>query len=313
MTTSPVIAIMGPTASGKSALALELARRFNGEIISVDSMQLYRGLEIGTAQPTAAERAEIPHHLVGIYDFSERAEVFTFCRLAEQAIAGARARGRLPILVGGTGFYFKALLYGLDDLPADPALRRELNEKYDSDEAEPALHELMKQTDPEALARWHTCRRRLIRALEVKLLCGRSLLELQQGSASRRRRDDVRMFTLMPEADELKQKINRRTGEMLAAGWIEEARTAIAAGLQDSPTAYQALGYRLIGEMLAGRLPVAELPGRIAVATWQYARRQRTWFRHQHPEALQLTGADISLPRALEKISNPAYIIEMQQ
>ena len=153
MSTEPLIAIMGPTASGKSALALAAARRFDGEIVSVDSMQLYRGLEIGTAQPTAAERALVPHHLVGIYDFQVRAEVFGFCRLAEAAISGIRSRGRIPILACGTGLYFKALLCGLDDLPADPGLRRELDEKYDSDAGEAELHELMRSTDPAALAR----------------------------------------------------------------------------------------------------------------------------------------------------------------
>ena len=150
----PLLVLMGPTASGKSALALEAARRLDGEIISVDSMQLYRGLEIGTAQPTAEERKQIPHHLVGEFDFHTRIDVFQFCRLAERAVEEIRSRNRVPILAGGTGFYLKALLYGIDDLPADRELRAELDETYDSEAGEAALHDRMRALDPAALQRW---------------------------------------------------------------------------------------------------------------------------------------------------------------
>ena len=176
-----MLVITGPTASGKRSLALQKAAELGGEIISVDSMQFYRGLEIGTAQPTTEERRQIPHHLVGIYDFSVRAEVFTFCELAEQAIKDIQSRGKLPILAGGTGFYLKALLGGLDDLPADPALRKELDLQYDSVEGEKELHQRMAELDPAAFERWKDCRRRLIRALEVRLISGKSIMELQSG------------------------------------------------------------------------------------------------------------------------------------
>ena len=125
----PLLVLMGPTASGKSALALEAARHLDGEIISVDSMQLYRGLEIGTAQPTREEQRAVPHHLVGEFDFHTRIDVFQFSRLAERAIEEIRSRNRLPILAGGTGFYLKPLLYGIDDPPADRQLRTELDER----------------------------------------------------------------------------------------------------------------------------------------------------------------------------------------
>ena len=176
----PLLVLMGPTASGKSALALEAARHLDGEIISVDSMQLYRGLEIGTAQPTREEQRAVPHHLVGEFDFHTRIDVFQFCRLAERAIEEIRSRNRLPILAGGTGFYLKALLYGIDDLPADRQLRTELDEQYDSEAGEILLQDRMHALDPAALQRWGKCRRRLIRALEVRLLTGKSILELQQ-------------------------------------------------------------------------------------------------------------------------------------
>ncbi len=279
-----MIVFMGPTASGKSALALRYAKKHDGEIVSVDSMQLYRGLEIGTAQPTAAERTEVPHHLVGIRELSQRTDVYTFLKLAERAIASIEARGKIPVLAGGTGLYLKALLYGLDDLPADPVLRAELDARYDRDDAEPALCEKLAELDPAGLAKYGNCRRRLIRALEVRMLAGESIVVLQ-GRNPPRLRPGVTAWKIEIPPDELRERIARRALAMLENGWIEEARAALAAGLLSSPTAHQALGYRLIGEFLAGKLTFQELETRIVVATGQFARRQRTWFRHQHPEA----------------------------
>ncbi|MBS1368350.1 MAG: tRNA (adenosine(37)-N6)-dimethylallyltransferase MiaA [Lentisphaeria bacterium] len=284
MNAEPIVVIMGPTASGKSALALDIARRCGGEIVSVDSMQLYRGLEIGTAQPTPEEQREVPHHLVGCFDFHERIDVFAFQRLADRAIAEIRARGRLPVLAGGTGFYLRALLYGLDDLPADRGLRKKLDEAYDSDAGEEPLKRRMAELDPAGLARWENCRRRLIRALEVRLLTGKSILELQKNPFDELRYP-VRAWKLELPSDMLKERISRRARQMLESGWIGEARAALSAGLLESPTAHQALGYRLIADHLAGKFGYEELHARISTATWQLARRQRTWFRHQHPEA----------------------------
>ncbi len=278
---------MGPTASGKSALALELARELGGEIISADSMQFYRGLEIGTAQPTAAEQREARHHLVGCFSFLRKVDVFQFVKLADAAAAEIRARGNLPIIAGGTGLYLRALLYGLDDLPADPELRGRIDAEFDSDAAEPELHRRMAELDPAGLERWKNCRRRLLRALEVRLLTGKSILELQQNPGDRLR-FPVRAFKLVNDPAELRDRIARRARQMLDGGWIEEAEQAIRNGLLDSPTAHQALGYRLIAEFLAGRLDRNRLEERIVTATWQLARRQRTWFRHQHPEAKEL-------------------------
>ena len=283
-----ILAIMGPTASGKSALALEWAEKYNGEIVSVDSMQLYKGLEIGTAQPTAEEKKRIPHHLVGCFDFQQRVDLFQFQKLADHAIADIVSRGKTPILAGGTGMYLKGLLYGVDDLPADRELRTKLDEQYDSDEAMPALLKRMETFDPIAYARWNQCRRRLIRALEVKLLTGKSILELQQNPGDTLRYN-VRAYKIEMDSDILKDRIRRRTSQMLRDGWIDEARRAIADGLFESPTAHQVLGYKLIAQYLAGEFDHDTLIDRIATATWQLARRQRTWFRHQHPESTVLT------------------------
>lgn len=287
--------VMGPTASGKSALALELAERIGGEIISVDSMQLYKGLEIGTAQPSAEEKRRVPHHLVGEFDFHHRVDVFQFQRLADEAIADCFRRGKTPVLAGGTGMYLRALLYGIDDLPADRELRARLDAEYDRPEALDALRQQMQQLDPAGLERWHDCRRRLIRALEVRLITGKSILELQQNPGDQLRYK-IRAFKLETPPEILRKRIFDRAAQMLQTGWIEETTRAIADGLLTSPTAHQALGYRLIAAHLAGEFNLKELLEKIGTATWQLARRQRTWFRHQHPEAEVLTMPCTHLP-----------------
>ncbi len=282
----PLIVIMGPTASGKSAMALERAAACGGEIVSIDSMQLYRSIPIGTAQPTEAEQRQVPHHLVGNLELSERVDVYRFVSMAEAAIREITARGRRAVLAGGTGFYLKSLLYGLDDLPGDEALRRDLDARYDRDEAFDELRDEMAKLDPAGLAKWHDCRRKLIRALEVRLVSGRSILTFQQGA--RTLRYPVEAVYLEWEPAALRQRIAVRTELMLRAGWIEEAEAALAAGILETPTAHQALGYRVIGEYLAGRMSYEQMRERIVIETGQFARRQRTWFRHQHPEAKTL-------------------------
>lgn len=284
-----LLVISGATASGKSALALEAAKRLNGEIVSIDSMQLYADLPIGTAQPAEEEKAQIPHHLTGIYELDERSEVFRFCAEADGAIADIRKRGKLPILCGGTGLYLKALLYGLDDLPGDRELRKELDEQYDSEAGEKLLLARMKEVDPQAFEKWQSCRRRLIRALEVFLLTGKSIIELQQGRRAELRYK-VKSFVLERESFELKMRIARRAEKMLDSGWIAEAEAAIAKGLFTTPTAHQALGYKQIAAYINGEFDRKTLLEKLCTATWQYARRQRTWFRHQHPEATIFNG-----------------------
>ena len=287
-----ILVIMGPTASGKSSLALKAAEMFDGEIVSADSMQLYRGLEIGTAQPTSEERKKVPHHLVGIWDIDRRADVFTFQALADEAIRDIRKRGKLPIVAGGTGLYLKNLLYGLDDMPGDRSIRQELDELYDSPEKEPLLFEKIAQLDPEALEKFRLCRRRLIRALEVKIITGKSILELQSQSEKTLRYPDITAVKLDIPPEGLAKKIAVRAKKMLEDGWIEEAQAAINNGLLTSPTAHQALGYKIISSYLNGDFDFNTLYEKICAATRQYARRQRTWFRHQHPEAVALSGAE---------------------
>ena len=283
-----IAAIVGPTASGKTALAIELARQLDGEIISCDSMQFYKDLPIGTAQPSAEERAGIPHHLVGTLELDQRMTVSDYCILAEKSVAEVRARGNVPILCGGTGLYVKSFICGMDNLPADVELRKNLDEKYDSVSGESALFEEMRRLDPDALEKWQNCRRKLIRALEVRLISGKSILTFQSGQTDRRFPCCVRLIER--ESDVLKERIRKRAEVMLDCGWIEEAESAIAKGLFNTPTAHQALGYRIIAEYLDGKFDKDTLIEKISTATWQYARRQRTWFRHQAPAPDEIIG-----------------------
>ncbi len=278
-----LLVIAGPTASGKSALAMQLAQKLATDIISGDSMQFYRTLNIGVAKPTLLEQQQVKHHLIDILDIQERVDVFRFLSLAEAEIAQVSREKKLPMVVGGTGMYLKALLYGLDDLPGDVVLRAELDEKYDNDEHFDDLKKLMQTVDPQALAKWHQHRRKLIRALEVITLCGKSITLLQQGA--RPLRWKAKVLIILPEREALKSRIALRTKEMLADGWIAEAEAVLAAGLLNTPTAHQALGYDLIGEYLAGKLSLKQLEELIITKTWQFARRQITWFKNQHPEA----------------------------
>jgi len=303
MNTQPLFVIMGPTASGKSSLALKLAQDLNGEIITADSMQVYRGMDIGTAKPTLEEQALVPHHLIDIVDVSQRIDVFSYVDLAEKAIADIRSRGKLPILAGGTGMYIRALLYGLDQMPADQALRKELDSKYDNDAGFEDLKVLMQEKDPVDYERWHMHRRKLIRALEVFELTGKSITELQKTWEDKLKIPAV-VWNLCWDREVLRPRIFERAGQMLDDGWIDEARDMIASGVFDTPTAHQVLGYKFIGMYLDGEIDFETMKERIAVKTWQLARRQITWFNGKHPEAEK-----IPMPADYQKLLKKAQEI----
>ena len=275
---------MGPTASGKSAMALALAERLDGEIVSADSMQIYRGLDIGTAKPTPEEQARIPHHLIDALDITEPMDASRFVRMADAAIGEIRNRGRNPIVVGGSGLYLKALFYGLDDLPpGDPELRKRLEAEFTGTDGAERLRHRVEELDPAAAAKAAGNPRRLLRALEVRLLTGEPLSAQQKSPGQLRH--PVRAWRLEWNREVLHQRIEYRTDQMLRSGWVDEAKALIARGLLETPTARQALGYSLIAEHLAGKLNCQRLREKLSIATRQYARRQETWFRHQHPEA----------------------------
>ena len=284
--TSGIPVVMGPTAAGKSELAFALARECGGEIVSADSMQFYRGLDIGTAKPTAEERRLVPHHLIDSMDISEKSDVFRFRTDALRIIGEIRARGHLPVVAGGSGLYLHALVYGLDVLPAEQSLRDELDAAYDNDEGFPELAAVMERECPVDFKRFYPHRRKMIRAREVFLLSGKQISELQSGESSPD--PAFAQFVLVRDRSDLVRRIRKRAAMMLDSGWIEEARTVLAKGLLQAPTAWQAIGYAQIGDYLAGKINRDELLESIVIATRQFARRQASWFRTRHREAVVL-------------------------
>lgn len=278
---SPVF-LAGPTAVGKSAIALGWAERIGGEIISVDSMQVYRGLDIGTAKPSPAEQARVPHHLIDVADLAEAFDAAKFLRLAQAAVQTVQARGRVPIFCGGTGLYFKAWLEGLGDAPpADAAVRAEL--------AATPLAELLvelKQRDPECFARIDRQNpRRVVRALEVIRLTGQPFSKQRaEWNAERGATGQApTVIGLTREPEDLRARIEARVDAMFAAGLVDETSRLLTAGLERNPTAMQAIGYRQVVEHLRGERGLSETIALVKTRTWQFARRQRTWLRRQLP------------------------------
>lgn len=281
----PIVVIMGPTASGKSCLALKLAEKNPYEIVSVDSMQCYKMMDVGTAKPTPEDMQRIPHHLVNIFDIEKRVDVYSYVELMERAVKDITERGKIAIVVGGTGLYIKAFLYGLDTLPSDENLKKTLYDKYEHN-----LEKLKRDlgvTDPMAAGLFSEKPRKMIRALEVYKLTGKSILEQNQ-SWSGHLRYPVLSYKLKWERQELYRRILKRVEGMLRCSWIEETRTLEKKGLFDSPTAKQAIGYTLISKYLKGTISYQEMQMRIVASTKKYAKRQETWFNNQHPEAVEV-------------------------
>ncbi len=273
--------LVGPTAVGKSEIALLLAEKVGGEIISVDSMQIYRGMDIGTAKPSQAERARVPHHLIDIRELNETFDAAQFATLAKQAIDGIQARGRLPILCGGTGLYFKALLDGLGDAPqADPELRSQLQRTPMLD----LLQELAEH-DPVTFARIDRQNpRRVIRAVEVIRLTGRPFSEQRAAwRDSSRSGPAVPVFGVSRASGDLHRRIESRVDEMFRRDLVAETQALLARGLDRNVTASQALGYRQVLEHLRQLRSLSDTIQLVKIRTRQFAKRQMTWFRRQLP------------------------------
>jgi tRNA dimethylallyltransferase len=287
----PVVAIFGPTAAGKTSLALRLAERAAGEIVSCDSMQLYRGLPVLTAQPTAADEARAPHHLIGVWPIGHDGSVGEYADLAHAAIDGIRARGRLVIVAGGTGLYLRGALVDLSLPPAVPdELRRSFEGLYDERGAE-AAHAVLAERDARAAAAVHpNDRRRVVRALELHAV-GASLRPADDILWAEHTRLPTQVFTLEWERQALLERIERRTDAMLAHGALDEVRALLDAGAQPSTTAGQILGLGELQEHLQGNLTLDEARERILVRTRRYARRQTIWLR-KIPRRIPLSGAD---------------------
>jgi len=271
--------LTGPTGSGKSAVALVLAERLGGEILSADSMQVYRGLDLGTAKPGPAERARVPHHLLDVADLDQPFTAADFVRLAWEAVETILSRGRVPVFCGGTGLYFKAWLAGLGEAPApDPALRAALEAT-----PLPALLQELRAGDPETYARIDRANpRRVVRAVEVLRLSGRPW-SAQRAAWRTEAGGAVRVFGLRRAPVDLRARLDARVEAMFAAGLVEETRRLLERGLAGNRTALQAIGYRQVVEHLRGERGLAETLALVKRKTWQFARRQMTWCRHQLP------------------------------
>ena len=277
-----LVAVLGPTASGKSSLALSLAQRYGGEIINCDSTAVYRGFDIGTDKVPVAEQRGIPHHLV---DMVGPAETYSAARYATDAAAvihDIHARGRVPILAGGTGFYYRALVRGLFPGPArDEALRARLERVADRRGTE-ALHRWLARVDPASSVRIQPRdRKRLIRALEVWILTGRPLTAHFDDTASPLVGWDIRAVGLTVNRDESRRRVTARVEQQFARGVVDEVRQLLASGIPASAHALSGLVYRQVLEMLDGRRGDADTRALIVRENLRYAKRQLTWFRHE--------------------------------
>jgi tRNA dimethylallyltransferase len=299
---SPIIALIGATASGKSAVALAVAQRLGGELLSADSMQVYRGMDIGTAKPTPEEQRRVRHHLI---DLVEPTEMFTVSRFVEQAdavIADARQRGVPLIAAGGTPLYYKSLFHGLFDGPgADPAVRARLSALGNEQ-----MYARLAAVDPAAAGRIHVNdTKRLIRALEVHELTGQPISSFQTEWVNPQPRHRAIWFGLHWEKEALNRRINARVKQMMEQGWLEETRGLLARHGTLSKTAGEATGYHELIEHLEGRMRLDEAVEQIKIATRQLAKRQIKWFR-RFEDVTWLDGAqelDVLVGRVLEGVA----------
>ena len=280
--------VVGPTASGKTSLAIELCEKYDGEIVSADSVQVYRHFEIGTGKPSREERARARHHLIDVIEPSEPMDAARFSELAELAIAEIRARGKRPIVCGGTFLWVRALIHGLVPAPpADPELRARHQARV-SEVGRAGLHEDLARVDPEAAQRLAPNDFvRVSRALEVHELTGVRMSEWQAQHGFKTARHEARLLGVRREKDELDLRIRARCQAMLAAGWLDEARELLARGyLETRP--FASVGYKQValGLQQGGAIDQAELELSIYRATRVFARRQRTWLRDQPIEWL---------------------------
>ncbi|MEU6076465.1 tRNA (adenosine(37)-N6)-dimethylallyltransferase MiaA [Micromonospora sp. NPDC047074] len=291
-----VVAVVGPTAAGKSALSVALAHALDGEVVNADSMQLYRGLDVGTAKLTPAEREGVPHHLLDIWDVTEPASVAEFQRLARAAVDEILARGRVPLLVGGSGLYVRAVLERFEFPGTDPAVRERLERELA--EVGPApLYARLREADPAAAAGILPGNgRRIVRALEVIELTGAPFTAGLPGPTPYY--PSVQLGVDLDTAL-LDERIALRVDRMWAAGLVDETRELVGHGLADSRTASRALGYQQVLRHLAGELTEAEARDETVRATRRFVRRQRSWFRRD-PRIHWLDSADPELiPAAL--------------
>ena len=274
---SALLAFVGPTGSGKTDLAIRVCEKIDGEIVSVDSVQVYRGFDIGSSKPTVEEQARVRHHLVDIADPLDTLDAARFAELAQDAIAEIRSRGKTPVLCGGTFLWMKAVLFGLvEAAAADEEIRARHREEVET-HGRAALHERLKAIDPQAAARLHPNDVvRVSRALEVHELTGRTLTEAHEEHGFSEAKHDARLVAIARSPEELTARIRARVQHWLDNGWIEETESLRARGFSEA-RAMKTVGYLEIARFLDGQVPREELAETIVRRTRIFARRQRTW------------------------------------
>ena len=275
-----VIVICGPTASGKTALSIELAKKINGEIISSDSMQIYKDMDIGTAKPTKQEMQEIKHYLLDFVEPDQRYSVAQFKKDAEKAIEEILAKNKVPIIVGGTGLYVDSLIYGIEyqEIELDKKYREELEEKAQKEGLE-TLYEQAQKIDPQAMEKISVNdKKRILRILEIYHSTGKTKTQQEIESRKNEVKYDYKVFALNMEREKLYERINKRVDIMIEQGLIHEVEN-LCSKYTEFPTAMQGLGYKEVVEYLQGKISEQEMIEKIKMETRRYAKRQLTWFR----------------------------------
>ncbi|MBR3869873.1 MAG: tRNA (adenosine(37)-N6)-dimethylallyltransferase MiaA [Clostridia bacterium] len=288
-----VIAVVGPTASGKTSLAVEIAKAVDGEIISADSMQIYKGMFIATAQPTEEEKQGIPHHLISIIEPSETYSVAQFVSDAKRCIDDITARGKVPVIAGGTGLYVDSLLYGIDFgfVPDNSEMREKLKERLENEGAEKLLEEL-REIDPETAETLHVNNAgRILRALEVYYLTGETISEQKRKSREKGSDyDSLYVYIEYTDRQKLYDRIEKRVDIMVSMGLLEEAEKFISLG--EDTTAKQAIGYKELKTYFSGECTLDEALDNLKKETRHYAKRQMTWFRRNENKFTVYPDAD---------------------
>ena len=298
-----VICVVGPTASGKTKMGVALAKRFNGEVVSVDSMQIYRGMAIGTAAPTPAEMEGVPHHMIGVADPAESWSVSRFTEAADRCVQDILSRGKLPVLVGGTGLYLDALVRGNTFAAGQQggAVRQELQERLAQEGAAALLAELA-AVDPEAAARLHLRdEKRILRALEVYRETGETISEHDRKSRETPDRYDALYIGLsFRDRQDLRERIDRRVDVMVEQGLLDEVQALLGSGLPRDTTALQAIGFKQFLAVADGTTAVADAVEEVKLRSRQYAKRQLTWLRRNPNIHWILWEKEPDFPQALQ-------------
>ncbi len=280
-TRGKIAAVLGPTCTGKSDLGLQIARAVNGEIVNADSMQVYRHFDIGSAKPSKDVRATVPHHLIDVVNPEDDFNAALFQRMADDAIEGIIARGRVPVVVGGTGLYLRVLFHGLFQAEGNPRMREQIRERYAADPI--GTYEELKKVDAEyALRISHKDRVRVVRALEIYHVSGVTMSEWQRRHGFEEERYTACRIGLRRDRKELYRRIDARVEAMLRQGWVQEVEALLKAGYSPDLKPFKSIGYREIVLYVQGKMTYSAMVEKVKTSTRHYAKRQFTWFLREN-------------------------------